>query len=70
MAMAVRSTSAAFPGPALRARMSATGGEARERRRTASSMESSSKGFMLCFRPVFSRAVWVLLMWGLSCGEV
>jgi hypothetical protein len=38
--------------------------------RTDSSIESSSKGFMLCFTPAVSTAVWALFTRGLTCGVV
>ena len=66
--MAVRSTSTHFAGPAERARMSSTLGEPRSRMRTAASMESSSKGFMLCFTPWVSMAVREELTRGLTCN--
>jgi hypothetical protein len=39
----------------------------RSRMRTDSSMLSSSKGFMLCFTPAVSIAVWALFTRGLTC---
>jgi hypothetical protein len=47
--------------------MSVTFGEPRSRMRTAASMESSSKGFMLCFTPAVSIAVRAELTRGLTC---
>ena len=48
--------------------MSVTAGVPRSRMRTAASMESSSKGFMLCFTPAVSMAVRAELTRGLTCG--
>lgn len=52
--------------PAERARIFSTfSGPLRSRSRTASSTESSSKGFRECLKPAVSTPVWVLLMRGL-----
>ena len=48
--------------------MSVTAGVPRSRMRAAASMESSSKGFMLCFTPAVSMAVRAELTRGLTCG--
>ena len=66
--MAVRRTSTHFAGPAEREIISETSFSLRSRIRTAASMESSSKGFMLCFTPWVSMAVWDLLTRGLTWG--
>ena len=50
----------------LRARIEETGGEEASRRRTAASMESSSKGLRECFTLAVSIAVRDLLTRGLT----
>ena len=42
-------------------------GEGEGKYLTLSSIDSSSKGFMLCFTPAVSIAVWDLLTRGLTC---
>jgi len=52
----------------LRARIEETGGEEASRRRTAASMESSSKGLRECLTLVVSMAVREALTRGLTWG--
>ena len=64
----MRRTSADLAGPALKARMSLTETVFFSRIRTASSMESSSKGFMECLTPAVSTPMRALLTRGFICG--
>ena len=63
--MAVRRVSLHFAGPALTATISETG-SFRSRSRTASSIESSSKGLSECLRPDDSIAVLEEFIRGLT----
>lgn len=66
--MAVRSISTDFGGPSEKAVMLSTpwGYLFFSRMRTLSSIESSSNGFMECFTPAVSTAVWALFTLGLT----
>lgn len=68
--MVVRRMSTHLGPPMERARMSDTGGpggEGDSRRRTAASMDSSSKGLRLCLTPAVMTAVFVGLTRGRIC---